>query len=107
MRGFKKHDLISESAAVTPLSEESWSQIGSRIIKWIHQPVPHGNEADVHHVPSRDILTKSVANVAIHLWHGMNRFVEFINSNDEAIGKEIVSESAEFHLLFSDTLLKG
>jgi hypothetical protein len=68
----------------------------------------------IHYRVSNDLILSVTtelmfgsANVAIHLRHGMNRFVEFINSNDEAIGKEVVSESAEFHLLFSDTLLKG
>ncbi|KAJ5640110.1 uncharacterized protein N7484_007972 [Penicillium longicatenatum] len=37
----------------------------------------------------------------------MNRFVEFINSGDETIGQEVVSEAAVFHVPFSDTPLKG
>ncbi|KAJ5834056.1 hypothetical protein N7447_000082 [Penicillium robsamsonii] len=37
----------------------------------------------------------------------MQRFVEFINSGDETIGQEVVSESAVFHVPFSDTPLKG
>ncbi|KAF7594649.1 hypothetical protein BBP40_008739 [Aspergillus hancockii] len=37
----------------------------------------------------------------------MSRFVDFINSNDESVGKEVVSESAVFHVPFSDTPLKG
>ncbi|GIJ85068.1 hypothetical protein Asppvi_003923 [Aspergillus pseudoviridinutans] len=37
----------------------------------------------------------------------MGRFVEFINSGDETIGQEVVSESAVFHVPFSDTPLKG
>ncbi|PKX91233.1 ester cyclase [Aspergillus novofumigatus IBT 16806] len=37
----------------------------------------------------------------------MRRFVDFINSSDETIGREVVSESAVFHVPFSDTPLKG
>jgi steroid delta-isomerase-like uncharacterized protein len=37
----------------------------------------------------------------------MERFVEFINSGDETIGQEVVSESAVFHVPFSDTPLQG
>lgn len=37
----------------------------------------------------------------------MHRFVEFINSGDETIGKEVVSETAVFHVPFSDTPLQG
>ncbi|KAJ6104295.1 hypothetical protein N7523_010615 [Penicillium sp. IBT 18751x] len=37
----------------------------------------------------------------------MHRFVEFINSGDEAIGQEVVSEAAVFHVPFSDQPLKG
>jgi steroid delta-isomerase-like uncharacterized protein len=37
----------------------------------------------------------------------MRQFVDFINSGDETIGREVVSESAEFHVPFSDTPLKG
>ncbi|GKZ76293.1 hypothetical protein AnigIFM56816_005272 [Aspergillus niger] len=45
--------------------------------------------------------------MSIDLRQKMSRFVEFINSNDETVGKEVVSESAEFHVPFSDTPLKG
>ncbi|KAB8227027.1 ester cyclase [Aspergillus alliaceus] len=37
----------------------------------------------------------------------MRRFVEFINSGDETIGQEVVSEAAVFHVPFSDTPLRG
>ncbi|KAJ5776369.1 uncharacterized protein N7511_001380 [Penicillium nucicola] len=37
----------------------------------------------------------------------MHRFVDFINSGDETLGQEVVSESAMFHVPFSDTPLKG
>lgn len=37
----------------------------------------------------------------------MQRFVEFINSGDETLGQAVVSESAVFHVPFSDTPLKG
>ncbi|KAJ6109269.1 hypothetical protein N7486_001503 [Penicillium sp. IBT 16267x] len=37
----------------------------------------------------------------------MHRFVEFINSGDETIGQEVVSESAKFHVPFSDAALQG
>jgi steroid delta-isomerase-like uncharacterized protein len=37
----------------------------------------------------------------------MHQLVEFINSGDETIGQEVVLESAEFHVPFSDTPLKG
>lgn len=37
----------------------------------------------------------------------MTRFLEFINSGDEIIGKEVVSESAVFHVPFGSEPLKG
>ncbi|BCS19718.1 ester cyclase [Aspergillus puulaauensis] len=37
----------------------------------------------------------------------MHRFVEFINSGNETIGAEVVSESASFHVPFSENPLKG
>lgn len=37
----------------------------------------------------------------------MHRFIEFINSGDEKIGQEVVSESARFHVPFSDDALGG
>lgn len=37
----------------------------------------------------------------------MHRFVEFINSGDETIGKEVVSETAVFHVPFSEAPLQG
>ncbi|KAJ5295025.1 hypothetical protein PENANT_c037G02482 [Penicillium antarcticum] len=37
----------------------------------------------------------------------MQRFVEFINSGDESLGKAVVSESAQFHVPFSPEPLKG
>lgn len=37
----------------------------------------------------------------------MHRFVEFINSGNESIGADVVSESASFHVPFSETPLKG
>jgi steroid delta-isomerase-like uncharacterized protein len=45
--------------------------------------------------------------MARHLLQRMHRFVEFINSGDETIGQEVVSEAAVFHVPFSDTPLKG
>lgn len=37
----------------------------------------------------------------------MHRFVEFINSGNESMGADVVSESASFHVPFSETPLKG
>lgn len=37
----------------------------------------------------------------------MQRFVEFINSADETIGREVVSESARFHVPFQEAPLEG
>ena len=37
----------------------------------------------------------------------MARFVDFINSGDETMGKEVVSESAAFHVPFGSEPLKG
>ncbi|KAK1907065.1 hypothetical protein P3342_006253 [Pyrenophora teres f. teres] len=37
----------------------------------------------------------------------LNRFIDFINSGDTDIGKEIVSESAIFHIPFGSGPLKG
>ncbi|RGP71548.1 hypothetical protein FSPOR_3254 [Fusarium sporotrichioides] len=37
----------------------------------------------------------------------MARFIEFINKGDESIGKEVVSESAVFHVPFGGEPLKG
>jgi steroid delta-isomerase-like uncharacterized protein len=37
----------------------------------------------------------------------MRRFVEFINSGDQTIGQEVVSEAAVFHVPFTDTPLEG
>lgn len=37
----------------------------------------------------------------------MAKFLEFINSGDEKIGKEVVSESALFHVPFGSEPLKG
>lgn len=37
----------------------------------------------------------------------MHQFVEFINSGDETLGKEVVSETAVFHVPFSDNPLQG
>jgi steroid delta-isomerase-like uncharacterized protein len=37
----------------------------------------------------------------------LHRFNEFINSGDAKIGKEVVSESAEFHVPFGGEPLKG
>ncbi|KAJ5718834.1 uncharacterized protein N7483_009916 [Penicillium malachiteum] len=37
----------------------------------------------------------------------MNRFVQFINSADETIGKEVVSDAAIFHVPFQEAPLKG
>ncbi|KAF5863345.1 hypothetical protein ETB97_010225 [Aspergillus alliaceus] len=45
--------------------------------------------------------------MATDLRDRMRRFVDFINSNDEIVGKEVVSESAVFHVPFSDTPRKG
>ncbi|EJT73831.1 hypothetical protein GGTG_07686 [Gaeumannomyces tritici R3-111a-1] len=49
----------------------------------------------------------SVASNREHLCARMDRFLEFINSGDETIGKEVVSESAEFHVPFGGPPLKG
>ncbi|KAJ1333146.1 ester cyclase [Microdochium nivale] len=37
----------------------------------------------------------------------MDRFLEFINSGDESIAREVVSESAEFHVPFGGPPLSG
>ncbi|KXJ87086.1 hypothetical protein Micbo1qcDRAFT_218334 [Microdochium bolleyi] len=37
----------------------------------------------------------------------MDRFLEFINSGDESIGQEVISESAEFHVPFGGPPLRG
>ena len=37
----------------------------------------------------------------------MARFIDFINSGDETMGKEVISESAVFHVPFGSEPLKG
>ena len=51
-------------------------------------------------------MTK-VPNMPSPLLQHMQRFVEFINSADETIGREVVSESARFHVPFQEAPLEG
>jgi steroid delta-isomerase-like uncharacterized protein len=45
--------------------------------------------------------------MASNVLSSLHRFVEFINSGDTSIGKEVVSESAVFHVPFGGEPLKG
>ncbi|KAK1985846.1 hypothetical protein LZ30DRAFT_340259 [Colletotrichum cereale] len=52
-------------------------------------------------------MSKDSSSNRERLLERMTRFLDFINSGDETIGKELVSESAVFHVPFGGEPLKG